>query len=181
MAVISNALDFIPDEARRSYARNVFDPLAVFADHGMAAADLDLRRFFGDPAGLAAALVDVQLVWATGGNAFLLRRAMRQSGFDGIVRRRSDKGDLIYAGWSAGAVVAGPSLRGLELMDDPAVVVDGYEPAPIWEGLGLTDAVIVPHVESDHPEAEAAGRAVAWLAAAGLPHTPLRDGEVVVA
>ena len=28
VAVVSNALDLIPDESRRSYARNVHDPLA---------------------------------------------------------------------------------------------------------------------------------------------------------
>ena len=53
----------------------------------------------------------------------------------------------------AGAVVAGPSLRGLELMDDPFELPDGYDEPLIWHGLGLTPFAIVPHYQSRHPEA----------------------------
>lgn len=180
VAVVSNATDFIPDEARAAYARTVFDPIAHFNDHGLDASPLDLRTFFNDAAGLETALAGVRLVWANGGNAFLLRRAMRQSGLEAILGREVPVGGLVYGGWSAGAVVAGPTLRGLELMDDPAVVAEGYDPEPIWEGLGLVDFSLVPHFGSDHPEAEAAARAAEWLAGQGMPHRTLRDGEVVV-
>jgi len=180
VAVVSNATDFIPDEARAAYARSVFDPIARFNDHGLDAFPLDLRTFFGDAAGLETALAGVRLVWANGGNAFLLRRAMRQSGLEAILGREVPAGGLVYGGWSAGAVVAGPTLRGLELMDDPAVVAEGYDLEPIWEGLGLVDFSLVPHFGSDHPDAEAAARAAEWLAGRGMPHRTLRDGEVVV-
>lgn len=178
--MVSNATDFIPDEARAAYARTVFDPVAHFNDHGLDASPVDLRAFFADPAGLEAALSGVRLVWANGGNAFLLRRAMRQSGLDTLLRREVPGGGLVYGGWSAGAVVAGPTLRGLELMDDPAVVAEGYEAAPVWDGLNLVDFSLVPHFGSDPPEAEAAARAAEWLAGQGMPHRTLRDGEVVV-
>jgi dipeptidase E len=180
VAVVSNAVDFIAAEDRRSYARNVFDPLEHFRSHGLAAEELDLRRFFDDPAGLERALEDVRLVWANGGNAFLLRRAMRQSGLDHLLRDRVRDGALIYGGWSAGAVVAGASLRGLELMDDPEVVAEGYDVAPIWEGLGLVDFTLVPHFQSPHPEADAAAQAVAWLTEKGRPFRALRDGEALI-
>jgi dipeptidase E len=180
-AVISNALDFIPDLDRQSYARTVHDPIADFRAYGLEAFDLDLREHFGAPGTLAARLEDVDLVWATGGNAFLLRRAMRQSGFDSLIGGLMAADRLVYGGWSAGAVVAGPHLRGIELMDDPQVLAVGYAPEPCWEGLGLIAQAIVPHYRSDHQEAEAADRAVAWLQAGGLQHIALRDGEVIVA
>jgi dipeptidase E len=180
VAVVSNAVDFIPEADRLAYARNVFDPVEHFRRYGLAADDLDLRRFFDDRADLGAALKDVRLVWANGGNAFLLRRAMQQSGLDEFLRERVRDSALIYGGWSAGAVVAGSSLRGLELMDDPEIVVEGYRGPPIWEGLGLVDFAIVPHFESPHPEAEAAARAVAWLSEKGLPYRALRDGEALI-
>lgn len=180
VAVISNAVDFIPRDDRMAYARNVFDPVAHFRSYGLEAADLDLRDYFGDPVALRAALQGVGLVWANGGNAFLLRRALRQSGLDQLLPERMEMGDLIYGGWSAGAVVAGPTLRGIDLMDDPTVVVEGYEAAPVWEGVGLVGFSIVPHFESDHPEAEAAARTAAWLSAAGLPFRTLRDGQAIV-
>ena len=47
VALISNALDYIPIEARLDHFRNVFDPIAHFAAHGMDASDLDLRHYFG--------------------------------------------------------------------------------------------------------------------------------------
>ena len=180
VAVVSNALDLIPDESRRSYARNVHDPLADLAEMGLSPFDLDLRRWFGDAAGLERELADVQMVWAVGGNTFLLRRAMAQSGLDAILQRRLAEDSLAYGGWSAGACVAGPSLRGIDLMDAPDEVADGYAPAPIYDGLGLVDFVIVPHFASEHPEADAASVSAAWLARQGLAHRTLRDGEAIV-
>lgn len=180
VGVISNAVDFIPAADREAYARNVHDPVADFRDRGLDAYDLDLRAYFRRPEALLAELERTQLVWAVGGNAFLLRRAMRQSGFDAIAPGLIWAERLVYGGWSAGACVAAPSLRGLELMDDPAVVAESYDPQPIWEGLGLIDAAIVPHWRSDHAEAEAAERTAAWMAANGVPYRALRDGDVLI-
>lgn len=180
VAVISNAVDFIPMEDRQAYARNVFDPLDHFRSHGLVARDLDLRAYFDQPDSLPWDLRDVRLVWANGGNAFLLRRAMKQSGLDEILHKRVNAGEIIYGGWSAGAVVAGKTLCGLHLMDDPEVILEGYAPEPVWDGLGLIDLTIVPHFESDHPETAAASEAVAWLAKEGKPFRALRDGEVIV-
>jgi len=179
-AVVSNALDLIPDADRCAYAAQVHDPVADLRDAGLAADPLDLRDYFGKPAELDRALAGVDLVWAVGGNAFLLRRAMAQSGLDKVLTRRLAEDSLVYGGWSAGACVAGAKLRGLHRMDDPDAVAPGYDAAPIWEGLGLVDFAIVPHFASDHAEAEAAARAVAWMAEQGIAHRALRDGEAVV-
>jgi dipeptidase E len=179
-AVISNAVDFIPQADRDAYARNVFDPVADFRAHGLDAFDLDLRGYFGRPEALAAELAATRLVWAVGGNAFLLRRAMRQSGFDAVAPGLVWAERLVYGGWSAGSCVAAMSLRGLELMDDPQVLADGYDPDPIWEGLGLVEAAIVPHYRSDHPEAGAAEAAAAWMTTHRIPHRTLRDGDVLI-
>ncbi len=180
IGVIANALDAIPQADRDGYARTVHDPIAELRSHGLDAADLDLRRYFGAPERLAEALDGLDAVWATGGNTFLLRRAMRQSGFDrvGVERIQSDK--LVYGGWSAGAVVAGPDLRGIELMDDPNVLAEGYEAAPVWEGLNLVAVHLVPHYESDHPESAAADEATAYLLDQALPYRTMRDGDVLV-
>jgi dipeptidase E len=180
VAVVANAVDFIPPDQRAAYARTVHDPLADFRDRGLTAFDLDLRRFFGRPEALAAELDDVGLVWATGGNAFLLRRAMRQSGFDALIGDLLLRDRLAYGGWSAGAVVAGPSLIGLDAMDRPDVLAEGYEAPVVWEGLGLIPEIVVPHVRSQHTESAAAGNVVARLRALGEPFIALRDGEALV-
>lgn len=180
VAVVSNALDFISAEARRAYARNVHDPIAEFRELGLAAEDLDLRDHFGRPAELAARLAGVDLVWAVGGNSFLLRRAMRESGLDALILRRLGEDSLVYGGYSAGACVAGPTLRGLELMDEPDKVAEVYGLEPDWTGLGLIDEAIVPHFQSDHLEAEAAALTAAHMSAVGQAHRTLRDGEVIL-
>jgi dipeptidase E len=61
------------------------------------------------------------------------------SGFDTIIKDLLADG-IVYGGWSAGAVVIGPSLKTIELMDP-------VEKAPeiIWEGLGLVPYFIWPH------------------------------------
>ena len=179
-AVISNAVDFVPAADRESYRCNVHDPVAEFRAHGLDAFDLDLRSYFRRPEALLAVLEETRMVWVTGGNAFLLRRAMRQSGFDALAPGLVWAERLVYGGWSAGACVAAPSLRGLELMDDPHVLADGYHPEPVWEGLGLIDAAIVPHYRSGHAESEAADACVAWMQANKVPHRTLRDGDALI-
>ncbi|WP_397417844.1 Type 1 glutamine amidotransferase-like domain-containing protein [Phenylobacterium sp.] len=180
VGVIANALDFIPADEREAYRRKVHDPIAEFRSFGLDAYDLDLCAYFGRPERLLAELERTQLVWATGGNAFLLRRAMRRSGFDALAPGLIWAGRLAYGGWSAGACVAGPDLRGLELMDDPHVLAEGYDPQPVWEGLGLVEAAIVPHYRSDHPEAAAAEATAEWMRVRNLPHRTLRDGDVLI-
>lgn len=180
VGVISNAVDYIPAADRQTYARNVSDPITELQALGLDAYDLDLRTFFRRPEALLAELTQTRLVWVTGGNAFLLRRAMRQSGFDAIAPGLVWARRLIYAGWSAGACVAAPTLRGLEHMDDPMSLAEGYDPEPVWEGLGMIDAAIIPHFRSDHPEAEAAERTAQWMAAHRMPYRTLRDGDVLI-
>ena len=180
VAVIANATDFIPDADRRAYAERIHDPIALLTAQGLPARALDLRRYFGRPDALAADLAGVGLVWVNGGNAFLLMRAMRASGFEQIAPPLVRRGVLAYGGWSAGACAAGPDLRGIELMDDPAQLAPGYPADPVWDGLGLIGERIVPHFASDHPEAEAAARCAAALSARGLAHRTLRDGEALV-
>jgi dipeptidase E len=178
VAVVSNALDGIPADLRQQYRG--FSARAHFNDHGLDASDLDLRDFFDAPQNLLEELSGVRLIWAVGGNAFLLRRAMRQSGLDDLIVKRVGDGSLTYGGWSAGTCVAGVSLRGIDIMDDPPLVPTGYDPTIIWDGLGLVDFIIVPHFASDHPEAALAAAAVDWLKQAGLPFRAIRDGEVIV-
>jgi dipeptidase E len=179
-AVIQNALDFIPAEARRAYEATVYDPRQELGDWGIEAEELDLRDYFGRPDALKAALSRFDLVWAVGGNAFLLRRAMRQSGFDRVIVELLREDVLAYGGFSAGAVVATPSLKGIEIMDDPQQSASGYDEAVVWEGLGLVDFSIVPHYRSAHDEAEAAEKAVDFLEDAAIPFQPLRDGEIII-
>jgi dipeptidase E len=88
---------------------------------------------------------------------------------------------LVYAGYSAGACVLSPSLRGLEAVDDAGAVTRVYGSEPVRDGLGLLDEAFVPHYRSPgHPETAAIELVVARYQAAGVAYRALRDGQVLL-
>jgi dipeptidase E len=165
---------------RDLYRSEVYDPLAEFQSLGLEPEELDLRAYFHDPESLRRRLTAFDLVWVMGGNSFVLRRAMRSSGFDTVIRELLQADAIAYGGYAAGAVVAGPSLHGLELMDDPWELPDGYDEPLIWHGLGLTPFAIVPHYRSRHPEAASAEKVVSYMRARRTRFRAISDGEVIV-
>lgn len=171
-AVVLNALDCLPAGAR---AERVVEETAALAALGLGAEELDLRAFSDRPGELRRTLAEFALVWATGGNAFVLRDAMRRSGFDTALAERLSDDSLVYGGYSAGACVAGPTLRGLELVDDPGAVAE-----LTWDGLKLVDFSIAPHYDSDHSESALVERVVSYFREHAMPHRVLRDGESLV-
>jgi dipeptidase E len=104
-----------------------------------------------------------------------LRAAMVRSGLDVLLVERLGENSVTYGGYSAGACVAGPALRGADLFDD-----GGGGKEPLWGGLGLVDFSIVPHYRSGGSEAEAFERIAAHLQLRGLAHRVLRDGQAIV-
>ena len=180
VAVIANGYDGCTEVARTIYRAEVYDPVAEFQSLGLDAQELDLRAYFGDPQSLRRRLSAFDLVWVMGGNSFVLRRAMRASGFDTVIRDLLEADVIAYGGYAAGAVVAGPSLRGHELMDDPWELPEGYDDPLIWHGLGLTPFAIVPHFRSRHPEAASAEKVVSYMRARRTRFRAISDGEVIV-
>lgn len=103
---------------------------------------VDLRNF-SDSSALAGQLAGYDMRWVMGGNTFCLRYEMRRSGFEKALPLLLRQG-IVYAGESAGAVVAGTSLTGIEAADDPE-----FAETPIKEGLGLVPYFVLPHVDSE--------------------------------
>jgi dipeptidase E len=180
IAIIANGYDGASATARDIYRTEVYDPVAEFKSLGLDPHEVDLRAHFGDAASLRERLSGYDLVWVMGGNSFVLRRAMKQSGFDWIIRDMLGDDAIVYGGYAAGAVVAGPTLRGLELMDDPFELPEGYDEPLVWTGLGLTPFAIVPHYQSRHPEAAAAEKVVSYMRARRTRFRAICDGEVIV-
>ncbi|MBN9347171.1 MAG: Type 1 glutamine amidotransferase-like domain-containing protein [Devosia sp.] len=180
IAVIANGYDGASATARDIYRTEVYDPIAEFTALGLEPHEVDLRAHFGDATSLRRRLTGYDLVWVMGGNSFVLRRAMKQSGFDTVIRDMLDADAVAYGGYAAGAVVAGPTLRGLELMDDPFELPDSYDEPLIWSGLGLTPFAIVPHYRSRHPEAASAEKVVSYMRARRTRYRAISDGEVIV-
>lgn len=177
-ALIYNACDFLaPDERAASLAQEVGRLESI----GLEPAEVDLRDYFADAQPLEQALSLFDLVWVRGGNSFVLRRALQQSGAEKILITllRSDR--VAYGGYSAGICVLSPSLHGLQLVDDPNVVPDRYEPPVIWEGLSLVPYAFAPHFKSpDHPESPEIDKVVAYYIEHQIPFVALRDGQALV-
>jgi dipeptidase E len=173
-AVIANALD---DQGAATRREGVERELSALGELGLEPRELDLREHFGLPLDLSA----YDLLWLRGGNVFLLRYALAASGADAAIVQLLRDDALVYGGYSAGPCVLAPSLRGLELVDEPEAVEETYGAEPVWDGLGVLDFAIVPHVDSPgHPETERCNALAEHYRAAGVPHRTLRDGEVLV-
>jgi dipeptidase E len=175
-AVIVNALDHRP-EGRAIWLK---DQAAKLSELGFEPTELDLREYFGAPDRLRSKLTDIDVVWINGGNAFILRRAMKQSGFDVLVKAALARDEIMYAGFSAAVVIAYDSLKGLETTDDAGEVPPGYDASIVWDGLGLLPYALVVHFKSDHPETESADREIAFYEANRIPYRTLRDGEALI-
>ena len=178
VAVIRNALDFSSDRARLDISRD--REFADLRSLDLEPVDLDLRDYFARPLQLRAQLCSVDAVWVVGGNAFILRRAMSETGLDHLLMSGSLGPEFVYAGYSAGACVASLTLQGIENVDRPDVVPDGYPVGPIWDGLGLVHFAIAPHYRSNHPDTEEIEKSVAYFIDHEIPFIKLRDGEAYV-
>lgn len=178
-AVIANASDAW-GSARGSAVVSDLVPLRRL---GFDAREVDLRDFVDAPERLRAELAGDDLVWVRGGNTFVLRAQLARSGGDAVLTDLLREDALVYAGYSAGACVLAPSLRGLELVDDAAEVPATCGVPVIWDGLGLIDEAIVPHYRSpgyDRGEAAQIEELVARYRRDGVTHRTLSDDEVLV-
>ena len=175
-ALVNNAKDYwsIEDRIEKTEQKK-----QLFHQLGFTVHEIDLRAYFGKEKVLKESLKNYGLVWAGGGNTFILRRAMALSGLDSILKTRLAEDSIVYGGSSAGAIIPTPGLQGVELGDNPNEIPNGYPKKVIWEGLNLVDFHIVPHYESDWfgKEAEEMEK---YLKGRKLPYRTLKDGQVIV-
>jgi dipeptidase E len=176
-ALINNAVDFVDTDERFS---KLGDEIERLKSIDLEPTEIDLRSYFDSPEGLKEKLAEFDLIWVRGGNAFVLRRAFRQSGADKAIAELLAEDKIVYGGYSAGIDMLTPSLHGAELVDDPDIVPDGYEPDTVWEGLNLLPYAIAPHYKSNHPESAAVDKSIEYLIDNHIPFIALRDGQAVV-
>ena len=90
-------------------------------------------------------LENSDMLLVAGGNTFFLLQQMQKSGFDTLIAKYVEKG-LLYAGSSAGSIVAGPDISLARDADDPSAAPD----LKSTKGLGLTDVIVLPHWGSEN-------------------------------
>ncbi|MBU9936621.1 MAG: Type 1 glutamine amidotransferase-like domain-containing protein [Ferruginibacter sp.] len=168
-ACIENAADII--EGSENWLPGIRQSLA---EKGYKVEAVDLRKFMDDKKALAEKLENKDVIWVCGGHTYYLRWILKASGADALIKDHVAAGK-VYAGWSAGAIMAGPSTRYFDLMgDDPEEA-----PGIIYEGLDLTGTVIVPHMDNTD-FAEGAKKANEALIKAGFNTVMLKDDQACI-
>ncbi|WOD44081.1 Type 1 glutamine amidotransferase-like domain-containing protein [Hwangdonia lutea] len=179
IAHINNARDSktISKEIRNKHLKEemVFmDSLGFISEH------LDLKNYFYKKSQLRKKMDSFNGVWVCGGNAFVLRQAMKLSGFDNIFNELHFKKDFFYGGYSAGICVLSDSLKYIQSVDKPNDFPYKEINETIWDGLNVFSYGILPHYKSNHPESEAIGKAVNHCIDNKWLFKTLRDGEVMI-
>ena len=122
---------------------------------------------------LAESLDNIDLVYVAGGYTYYLLEQIRNTWFDAVLTKFMQRGGL-YAGASAGALIAGPDIEQCSSLDDPE-----YGPSlTSTKGLGLVNIVPMPHY--DMSERNSAIDAI--IAKYKDMHTvvPITDDEAIV-
>jgi dipeptidase E len=140
VALIPNAKDYYSERAWNYTSNRRIEYMREF---GMNTDVVNLKDFT-TASDLITKLSDYDLVWASGGNTFMLRYEMRRSGFDEAIRELLERG-IVYGGDSAGALVAGLSINGIESADEPE-----FAEEVINNGMAIVPFSILPH--ADNPE-----------------------------
>lgn len=179
VAYISNSLDFSSDfERRKQSEKGDIDQLV---EVGLQVEKFDLKDYFNSQEKLEQNIKKYGVIYVRGGNVFVLRQAMKLSGFDNLLKKLAkEDSKILYSGYSAGVCILAPSLKGLELVDDITQHPYSEKPDVIWEGIGLIDYAIVPHFQSDHPESGLVNAVVNKYQKDGTPFKTLKDGEVII-
>ncbi|MFF3569371.1 Type 1 glutamine amidotransferase-like domain-containing protein [Nocardia jiangxiensis] len=177
VAIIPNACDAWP----AAWDSAVASDRAPLRRAGFRPDMIDLRDYVGRTGELEKTLRRYPLLWVRGGNTFVLRAQFARSGADLVLRDLLGEDVLAYAGYSAGACMLGPDLHGLESADDPAEVLPACGIEPRWDGLGLVDRRIVPHVDSPATDPDGICTALATrLRTDDIPHWALTDDDAVI-
>ena len=87
-------------------------------------------------------IASANCIYVASGEVFRLLNALRSTGADRLLTDAVNQGKL-YAGSSAGAIIAGPSIEPASIMDDPKTAPQLTD----YTGLNFTPHVIVPHAQ----------------------------------
>ena len=122
--------------ARKS-ARDFQEDLTAFMGAPVQVEPIDCAR--DHLSQLTSAIESSQCVWVCGGNTFFLWHHMRRSGVAQVIARRVEHDGLLYAGCSAGAIVAGRSIEIAHWKgwDDPNAADEDWDAPGAHEAMGL--------------------------------------------
>ena len=147
----------------------------ILIDSGIKVHPLKLKEYIDHTPELIEELRRYDVVYFGGGNTYYLRWLMNKVGLDERFKTLLERG-IVYAGASAGALVAGPTLKYLnESGADSSEVVNEV----VEEGLGFVDKVVIPHWGRED-FAEAVSRLEDMLLADGIKTEHITDEQAII-
>ena len=180
IAYIANALDHVIGKKDDWLKKHVSADVRMLEELKLSVSVIDLKDYFGRPADLVKLLGGLSGVWLSGGDVFVLRQAMKLSGFDAIISGSSLAENFVYSGYSAGCCVLSPTLKPYQEASDPKARPYAEIDYTIWEGLGVIDFAFMPHFESDHTESDSINTEIEYCIKHRIPYKTFSDGEVLI-
>lgn len=173
--LIANALD-AKDEIK--ITNNIENDKKILKEIGFEVTVVDLKDYFNNQERLLKDFALYNAFCVIGGNVFILRQAMKLSGFDNYLKKISKKDNYLYIGYSAGSCVLGSELRIFNKVDDP---ISFYlKDNVIYEGLGLINYTVIPHYKSDYHKVHLIDDLVKRCINEEIKFKTLKDGEVII-
>ena len=175
LALIVNARD--AKEQNDIEKEKINENIKMLEDIGFEVNILNLKKYFNNNS-LNKELTKFDAFCAIGGNVFVLRQAMKLSGFDKYLKENINNNKLLYIGYSAGSCVLAKKLDGLHLVDEP---INPYNSDDvIYDGVGLLNYCITPHYKSNHKESILIDKVVQYMKKNKKNYKTLCDGDVII-
>lgn len=172
--VIPNAKDYLSEENRK---KKIIEKTTDLIELGFEIKVLDLKKYFNSQ-NLQKDIKDYKCFFVMGGNVFILRQAMYLSGFDTYLKQIANKEDYLYIGYSAGSCVLSPTLKGLDIVDNP---INPYNKDKIiFDGLGLIDYIFIPHYKSNNKVSHKMEKVVEMLRIKKIKYKTFNDIETII-
>ncbi|MGV0964597.1 Type 1 glutamine amidotransferase-like domain-containing protein [Empedobacter sp. UBA7248] len=176
---INNSRDWIGVNIENK-EKSLIEEMKFLENLGLYCEHLDLKEYFGKEDELRLKILELDGIWVCGGNTFVLRQAMRLSGFDNIFKEIINRKDFFWGGYSAGICILCDSLKYIKQVDDYNNFPYKEINIPIFEGLGVFDYALLPHYRSDHEESELIEKEVELCIKNKWLFKAMQDGEVII-
>lgn len=173
--LISNALDI---KEKEKVDKNINEDINLLEKIGFKVDTIDLKKYFDKHDELEKICKKYNALCVIGGNVFVLRAAMKYSGFDRYLKKISKDGNYLYLSYSAGSVVLSKKIDMFKIVDEP---IDFYNKKEIIEeGLNLIDYLFIPHYKSNYHKAHLIDEIVNNCKNNNIKYKAFKDGEYII-
>lgn len=168
LGLIENGIDVSPKIKVESFANR-----QNMQHYGFNVQLIDLHIYQNNHVELFETLEKLDVIWFGSGNVFYLNWLLQVTRAGDILKYLINRG-VVYGGDGAGAIVAGPTLKHFETVDDQNLV-----PEIGLEGLKIINYVTIPHFD-DEKNKRTLAELNKRLLKEGYQTLPLNDGQAFI-